>query len=327
MPHRQVSYRTDEVPPMTEFYRSSRAGRRLSMSIVAALLMALAGTPAAAQVVALVYGEPITSMDVEQRSKLVQASTKKAPTRQEVLDELINEKLKIREGKRFGLEASATEVDNAFANMAGRMRLSTQQFESALGQAGIKADTLKTRLRAEIVWTQLVRGRYQSTLQIGERDVLAAVETKKSNDKEAVGFDYVLRPIVFIVSQGSAEGNREAKRREADAFRARFASCEDGIKAARGLRDVAVRNEVTRNTSDLAPALREILEKTPIGRLTPPEATKTGIEMFAVCSKKQTTVDTPVKKAAKEELFAERYEAKSKQYLQEMRKSAMIEYR
>ena len=45
----------------------------------------------AQNVVVMVNGEPITAYDVEQRSKFLTLSNHKAPTHQEVLDELIDE--------------------------------------------------------------------------------------------------------------------------------------------------------------------------------------------------------------------------------------------
>ena len=141
--------------------------RCVGHSLIGAALAALfltATIPAASaqQVVVIVNGDPITALDIEQRSKLVEASNHKAPSRQEVIDELINERLQIKEGKKFGLEASDTEVDNAYAGMANRMRISTEQFGEVLGKSGIKPPTLKAKLRAQIVWTQLVKGRFQS---------------------------------------------------------------------------------------------------------------------------------------------------------------------
>ena len=50
--------------------------------------------------------------------------------------------------------------------------------------------------------------------------------------------------------------------------------------------------------------------------------------MFAVCGKKESAADnTPGKRKARESLFAQRFEQRSKQYLQEIRRSAMLEYR
>ena len=85
--------------------------RRLlaAMLVVAALM--LANTAHAQQVVVLVNGEPITALDIEQRGKLTQMSTHKVPPRQDVIDELINEKLKVKEAKKWGLEITNSEVD------------------------------------------------------------------------------------------------------------------------------------------------------------------------------------------------------------------------
>ena len=63
-------------------------------------------------------------------------------------------------------------------------------------------------------------------------------------------------------------------------------------------------------------------------RLTPPEVTKFGIEMFAICAKKESAADnSPVRRQVRESIMAERYEQRSKQYLQELRRGAMFEYK
>ena len=49
--------------------------------------------------------------------------------------------------------------------------------------------------------------------------------------------------------------------------------------------------------------------------------------MVALCGRKPTTVDTPKKREIRDKLFQEKYEKKSKDYLAEIRKAAMIEYR
>ena len=40
------------------------------------------------------------------------------PDRQQVIDELIDEKVKIREGKKFGIDPSAADVDQSYAAMS-----------------------------------------------------------------------------------------------------------------------------------------------------------------------------------------------------------------
>ena len=297
--------------------------------LIAAILLfglsALATAARAQQVVVIVNGEPITALDIEQRSKLNQLSTHKTPTRQEVLDELINEKLKVREAKKLGFEIPSSEVDTAYASVASRMRLTPEQLTEHLAKSGVNASTLKARLKADMTWPQLVRGRYQASLQIGDKDILTAMESK-SND--SVGYDYTLRPILFLVPTGSAEAFVEGRKREAEALRGRFQGCETGIAFARALKDVAVRDQVVRSSADIPAELRKVLDGVEVGRLTAPEVTKFGIEMFAICAKKESTADnSPIRRQVRDSIMAERFEQRSKQYLQELRRGAMLEYK
>lgn len=297
----------------------------LTAAVLMLGLSALATVARAQQVVVIVNGEPITALDIEQRAKLNQLSTHKVATRQEVLDELINEKLKVREAKKWGLEIPSSEIDTAYASVASRMRLTPEQLTEQLAKSGVNASTLKARLKADMTWPQLVRGRYQASLQIGDKDILTAMDSK-SND--SVGYDYTLRPILFLVPTGSAETFVEGRKREAEALRSRFQGCETGISFARALKDVAVRDQVVRSSADIPAELRKVLDGVEVGRLTAPEVTKFGIEMFAICAKKESTADnSPIRRQVRDSIMAERLEKRSKQYLQELRRGAMLEYK
>jgi len=287
--------------------------------------MVLGGSALAQTVVVFVNGEPITAIDLEQRSKFLFVTSQKHPPRQEVLDQLIDEKLKIREGARWGVSASDTEVNNNYSTMAGRMRLSSEQLTQTLAKSGVNADTLKARIRADIVWQSLIRGRYQARLQLSDREVLSALEAKNPEEREAVGYDYTLRPILFLVTPGAPDAGYESRRKEAEALRGRFKGCEESIPGVRAMRDVAVRETVVRSSADLPEALRKVLDSIPVGQLTAPEVTRHGIEMFAVCSKQESKSDTPGRRAARETLMSERFERESKKYLRLLRKNALIE--
>jgi peptidyl-prolyl cis-trans isomerase SurA len=305
--------------------------RRLSALILGcaiALVLMGSGSPVRAQVAVMVNGEPITNYDVEQRSKLIMLSAKKMPDRQQVIDELIDEKVKIREGKKFGIEPTSTDVDQSYAAMSGRMRIAAEQLTKSLESQGIRPETLKARIKADMVWSNLVRGRFKESLQVGEKDVAAAVQEKGSDEKpDTQSFEYKMQPIVLVVPRGSAQTAIDTRRKEAEALRARVQTCAEANAFFKSMQNAAIREPVTKTSADIPPSLREVLDSTPIGHLTPPELTKQGVEMVALCAREPTTVDTPKKKEVREKMFAEKYEAKSKSYLQEVRKAAMIEYR
>jgi peptidyl-prolyl cis-trans isomerase SurA len=99
--------------------------RRLALSLATLLTLLAAAPSARAQaVVVMVNGEPITTYDIEQRSRLISLTTHKTAPRQEVIQQLIDDRLKIKEAKKFGINMSASDVNDAFASMGQRMGIS-----------------------------------------------------------------------------------------------------------------------------------------------------------------------------------------------------------
>jgi peptidyl-prolyl cis-trans isomerase SurA len=306
-----------------------RLDRRVRRGLAGALLAAalLAPAVAQAQVVVLANGSPITELDIAQRSKLIAASKHKAPSRQEVINELIDDRLKISKAKTYGLEVTDKEVDDAFTNMATRQHATVQQFTQALEHAGVAPSALKARLRAELTWNQLVRGKFGASLQVSDSDLTNVMVTGGEGKDQGVGYVYTLYPVLVVATRGSADGVLQAKHQEAENLRARFTSCAQGLPLARGLRDVAVREPVTRSSADLPEPFRDLLAKMDIGHLTAPEMTAQGFQMFALCERKVSNTDSPAKRQAREQIFEQRFQAESKKFLDEIRKQAMIEYK
>jgi peptidyl-prolyl cis-trans isomerase SurA len=173
-----------------------------------------------------------------------------------------------------------------------------------------------------------VRGRYKESLQVGEKDVAAAVQAGGGDEKQqADAFEYKMQPIVLLVPRGSAQAVIEGRQKEAEALRNRVQSCAEANALFKSMPNAAIRDIVVKTSADIPEVLRDGLDKTPIGHLTAPEVTKQGVEMVALCARTPTTIDTPKKKEIRDKMYAEKYTAKSNWYLQELHKTAMIEYR
>src|SRR5712672_1629328 len=132
---------------------TSKPGLSHIRSLIAGCAVALAvltggASPLRAQSVAvLVNGEPITNYDIEQRTKLNFLTTHKQMSRNEVIDQLIDEKVKIKEAKKYGVDPGTSDIDQSYAAMGTRMRISADQLTKSLESQGIRPDTLKARLR------------------------------------------------------------------------------------------------------------------------------------------------------------------------------------
>jgi peptidyl-prolyl cis-trans isomerase SurA len=310
-------------------WQTSTSVRCRSLMLAFAAVVALAGTSIAhcQEVVALVDGVPITELDIAQRSKLEQLSTQKLPARQDVLNTLINEILEVKEASRYGINVPQADVNKSYGEIAEHMGVDAKKLTDILNHGGSSPDALKARIKAQMAWNALVRGRYKASLEIADTDVEAQLHLHQDAQKDNIGYEYTLRPIVFVVPTGSPDSAYESRKREAEALRSRFDDCATGIPFARALDEVAVRGEIIKFSADLPQHSREILDSTDVGHLTPPEQMSEGLQMFAVCGKKQTKNDTPEQKKIRDQLFEKKFGAQSAAYLQRLRREAMIEYK
>ena len=274
----------------------------------------------------MVNGEPITNFDIEQRTKLNFLTTHKQTPRQEVINELIDEKVKIKEGKKFGVDPAVlrhrsilrrdefADADHAGSadEIAGEPGHPARNAEGPpQGRHGLDQPGARP-LQGEPAGRRKGRRRRGPGRRRADPDRGFRIPDAADRPDRAAG---------------AAPAAIELRQKEAEALRDRVQSCEEANSYFKSMQNAAIRDIVTKTSADIPVPLRELLDKTPIGHLTAPEITKQGVEMVALCGRKPTTVDTPKKREIRDKMYAEKYEAKSKAYLQEIRKAAMIEYR
>ena len=107
------------------------------------------------------------------------------------------------------------------------MRITPDQLTKSLESQGVRPETLKARMKAEMVWTSLVRGRFKESLQVGEKDVADARQAKAAIRAQVEGFEYKMQPIVLIVPRGSPPRDDRSAEKGSRALRERVQSCEE----------------------------------------------------------------------------------------------------
>jgi peptidyl-prolyl cis-trans isomerase SurA len=126
-------------------------------AILAGAIFAATLTARAEEIVEIIDGQPITTLDMEHRAKFLQMSGKKSVTRKEVIDSLTDDILAVAEAKRYGLDISDARVDESYNTVAIRMGMDAQKLTQVLVASGASEATLKRRLRAQIASTKLAR--------------------------------------------------------------------------------------------------------------------------------------------------------------------------
>lgn len=162
---------------------------KLTYIVLAPVLAALSlfGTSASAQqvegIAAVVNDEPITTLDVRNRMRLIISSAGIQPSeemlmriQEQALDGLIEESLQLQTAQEFEVEVSEREVDQSLADIAARNGMDLDQISTDLAAAGVEIETLRQQLRAEIAWQVMVNGRYGSRVRISDNQIEVARE-------------------------------------------------------------------------------------------------------------------------------------------------------
>jgi peptidyl-prolyl cis-trans isomerase SurA len=280
-------------------------------------------SPVRAQVAAIINGEPITSLDITERQKLHRTSGKQNISRKEVLEELIEHKLKLQIAKRANIEPTEAEVNRAFAGMAQRSGRTAAQFEQVLRQGGIDPVRLKTRVKADIAWQQYVQAN-SSNIIVRDADLVAAMNARGQN-MQLKSTQYTMLQVIFVVRRNAPDNQRIVRAKEADSLRNRVTSCDQVSQIVREYSEVVVKPPVRRLSSDLAPALQKLLESLPDGRMTPPEVTANGIEVVAICDRREVPADISSNRELRNELLGKRVESYEKRMLDKMRQTSIIQ--
>jgi peptidyl-prolyl cis-trans isomerase SurA len=290
--------------------------------VVAGALVGAAPAAQAQGIVAQVNNRAITSLDVAQRVRIAAMTERRRLGTREALEELIDDQVKVIEAGRVGYRVTEEGVEAEFLKLAKANGQGTRQFEDTLRRAGLEPAAVRDKMRAGIAWNALLRDRVKLGSQVSSEEVEAAAREKKSKTGDSIT-QYTLIPVVFIVPTGASPGSRVAA---ANAARSRFTSCETGFDALRTMPDVYVRPSITRTSDDLTPQLRQTFDKTPVGRMTAPAPGEQGIEVIAVCNKRQLNNPSGDKAAVAEELTEKKVQGGTKAYLAELRKKVTIKY-
>lgn len=303
-----------------------------ALSVLA--ILANGWTPAAAQsaIKAVVNNEPVTSNEVTQRARFLHLVARDAPNAtlmSQALEELIDEKLKFQEAKRHNIVIPEAQIEAAFAGIASRVKLAPQQLVAALAQSGVEPSTLKTRLRGQIVWQQLVMGRFRQTVNISDVDVVKALQKQKDPkaSDSAQTNEYTLDQVIFVVAASAGKAGLEARMKETEQFRAKFNGCDSLLELAKSYKETVVKHLGKRTEEEIPGAFQADLTQTPVGKMTKPIPTPNGLEMLAVCNKHETASNFLNRSKVEDDLKQKEGEVVARQYIQELRRFAVIDYK
>ena len=245
--------------------------------------------------------------------------------KKEAQEELIDERLKLQEAKRGGIEISDADVRRMMKTLADRNKMTEEQFAQHLKGMGVDIATMNERTRAQAAWREVVRRKFSAQISITSRDVDRMISATASE----TGADIVELQLAKITlpTHGKMDQAALAKRyAEADGLRQRISGCN----AMGGLaKEVNARFDDLKyiRPSAISEPTRSMLLNARDGDVLPPATTPGGIEIYAVCGRRSIKADEKEREKAQEELAQKEFEIMAKRQLRDLRQDAHIEYR
>jgi len=280
-------------------------------------------------VAVMVNDQPISNFDIEQRLKLMRATTGRAANarlREETVNQLIEENLKMQEARRVGVSIPKEQVDQALGNMAKQSNMTMSQFRQALGQIGVRPETLRRRIETELAWREVVTARFQSTVRVSEQDVELALR-QEDDVEETTRTEYSLQEILFLIRPGSSRSVVQSRTNEAKLVRRDFRSCDTSRSLMVGMKDVVIKDLNSVTTNALPADARKAVANLQAGQITPVIKTQKGMVMYGVCSRREITDDTAARTAVQNRLLNQEFSNLALRYIRDLRQDAIIERR
>jgi len=297
-------------------------------AVIAALTLLIsvaggAGLAFAQAIIATVNNEPITNIDLEQRIKLLRVLRKPA-TSEAAMDSLVDDHVKLDETKKYAVKPTDSDINREIARVAGIMKIDPNALVSELERAGVSTDHFKVHFSADFAFGLLVQA-LNKGIEASETEVRAELE--KEGGKAAAGVEYSVRQIILPVAANAPPATVEARAHLAEQIRARFTDCSAGVPMVQGMDDAVIKNPISRTSLQLGEGLKQMLDKTPTGHVTPPQRTGEGFEMLALCSKGTAKDDSSAREAIAQKILAVRYASEEARLLKELRSYAVIQKR
>lgn len=190
-----------------------RTSLSASIAAVMAFLAAGAGLSAAQaqnssyRIIRIVNDQPITSYDVAARLRLVSATSRSPISREEaerftqqIIDNLVNEKLQLQEANRLNIAVEDAEIQAAVQRIENQNGLQPGQLIQILTQRNVDANTFIDQIRATLAWRKAVSQRLRTRVTVTEEDIDFYLESLRQKG----GTEYLLSEI-FVAAHDPAD--------------------------------------------------------------------------------------------------------------------------
>ena len=135
------------------------------------------------KIAALVNGEIISSEDLQNRINAFRLTTgipynneTRGMIRQRVLNAAIDEKLKLQEAAKNGIEITPEEINAQMRQFEKSNKIPMGQLRTILKQSGVSPETLSAQIKSDQSWIRLIRKKFYAEGAITQKEIETALK-------------------------------------------------------------------------------------------------------------------------------------------------------
>ena len=161
----------------------------------------------------------ITELDINKEINFLkfvnkdQATGSSEPFKKEIINSLIDRKIKDIETNSFKIEVSEKEIENSIYSYLEKMKINNEILNSFYNQNEIEKDYLKNIIKIDMKWSKLIRQMYESRLNVNLTEVNRELEKKDAEDDEKLKKQLIITEQNKLLNKFSATHLEKSKKK------------------------------------------------------------------------------------------------------------------
>jgi len=277
------------------------------------------------RILAIINGDIITTEDINHRVRAFCLNTgipynqdTKLLILNKVMQNTIDEKLKLQDGQKNNIDISPQEIDIAITTFEANNNIPAGDYKKLLKKYAISEDVFREQIKSDLVWLRLVRQKSAADY-ITQPEIEEAIAMAK---KDAGKVKYMVSEIVIAKRKGANIGQLVKNLREDPRFELYAAQFSIAPSSASGGRLGWI------NAGQLPEPLDKALKKMKAGTISEPILYNNDYYIFRLEKKFDPAIDKmaiPSNAEVKYMLQNQKMERFAARHLQELRQRAAIE--
>ena len=252
--------------------------------------------------------------------------------RDRLLQTIIENRIQLQQAEREKITAEDSEVQEQVAEIMKKVGAqNAADFDKVIKEQGLTLDGLKKRIREQILVQRLTRRKVALRISVTEQEIDAYMAANR--DKLETGLTFEARHILFAPDPPETEDGWTAARKKAEEVYALVQRGEDFAALAKKYsQDPSGKDGGSLGTlkrGELTPEIEQAILRLQPGESSPPTRSPVGYHLFHLDARETLTGDalTQARSQVRDILYREKYDARLKEWIADIKQRSLIEIR